>query len=178
MMNETSRDEKFIAYLEGLRDRDDKGALAILKRGLGKPAGTDFGMAPYIERWNLAAWDRARYYLVASLFASHPMPAETNANGEPCNMGDVFADIVKAYTSDVRKNKDDARKSVERRFVAILNAHSDDLPRHLRHAVSLAKSKNVPVDYLSLLRDLRDWDKDEKYVQQKWACRFWRSPEK
>ena len=179
MTDHASREERFILYLEQLRDRDDRAALAALRRGLGKPPGTALSMAPFVEPWvrGLKKWERWCHYLVAALFASHPgerrarndVPEPENSRR---NLGHAFAAVADAYTKD-GVQPDNARKRLERRFTVLLNAHSEDLPRHLRYAISLAKSEHVVVDYLTLLRDLRFWDNESRWVQQRWAAAFW-----
>lgn len=169
MIMNNSRDDVFVSSLERLRDQKNRGALAALRRGLGKRPGTELSMAPYIERFRPTPWDRPWYYLIAELFGSHPC---MKAEGKPANIGYTMNCIVHAYMSD-DVGEDKARKRVERRFTALLNAHPDDLPRHLIHIISLAKSKEVPVDYRRLLRDLRYWDSDTKWVQMQWAASFW-----
>lgn len=179
-MPEANKTSAFINYLHSLRDREDRGALAALRRGLGKPPGTVFSMAPYVEPWVAKSSDRDRrlYYLVATLFASHPGVKRTTIGEEEStdryqrNMGDVFASVARADKRPDEKYEDSVRRT-ERRFVALLNADSEDFPQHLRHAVSLAKSKGVGVDFAALLSDLRAWDSDSRWVQQRWAASFW-----
>jgi CRISPR system Cascade subunit CasB len=155
---------RFVGFLESLRDNEDRGALAALRRGLGKPPGTVPAMHPLVvPRLPPGANRREEdlYYLVASLFAYHDQP---RAQG---NLGVSF-----------RRVKDAAeRDSTERRFVALLNCHRDDLPGHLRQVVGLAKSKDVPVDYRQLLTDLRYWDHPDRFVQRNWADGFWGASE-
>src|SRR6266536_5949977 len=69
--------------------------------------------------------------------------------------------------------KDDSGNSLERRFVVLLNAHADDLPEHLRQAISLLKSKDKPIHWLRLLLDLKQWDREDRRVQRLWAKGFW-----
>ncbi len=170
-----SREQRFVEHLQGLKHREDRGSLAALRRGLGKAPGTVLSMAPFVEGWvgGLKEWDRSRFYLVAALFASYPCENRTGPRTpRRANFGAVLAGIVSAYVRDGTSPRD-AQKRVERRFTALLNAHAEDLPRHLRHAVSLAKSENVPIDYVTLLEDLRYWDSDKRWVQQRWAASFW-----
>jgi CRISPR system Cascade subunit CasB len=70
----------------------------------------------------------------------------------------------------------DDSSSVERRFVALLNSHRDDLPNRLRHAVSLLRAPGVPVDWAQLLRDIQSWDHPDRFVQVQWARSFWAPP--
>ncbi|MCC9077953.1 type I-E CRISPR-associated protein Cse2/CasB [Litorilinea aerophila] len=155
----------FITYLESLRDQEDRGALAALRRGLGAP-GTAHSMFPYVVPWLPEGASRQQedaYFLVAALFAYHPAPGGTG------NMGDHFA---RARTPD----GDDT--AIERRFTALLAAHREDLPVFLRQAVGFLRSKEVPVNWHTLFRDIRYWDHPSGYVQRNWARAFWqRRPE-
>jgi CRISPR system Cascade subunit CasB len=149
----------FISYLEELRNREDRGALAALRRGLGQPSGSTHEMYRYIMPWlgeqNTAAQED-NYFLVASLFAYHPQAGGTG------NLGASFARTRDPQGDD---------SATERRFTTLLAAHRDDLPTYLRQAISFLRAKEVPVDYHQLLRDLGAWDRG--YVQRNWAQAFW-----
>ena len=141
----------FVTHLEAL----DRGALAALRRGLGSAPGTVPAMYPHILPW--APRDRRAEdacYIVGSLFALHPQQGGTDT------LGKAFSKV---------KNPSD---SLEKRFVALLNCHRDDLPNHLRQAVSLLKAKDVPIDWRRLLRDVLNWDHEARRVQQQWAREF------
>ena len=155
------RDDKFISYLEGLRE--DRAALAALRRGLGQPPGTQPQMYPYVERFlhDQNRYLEKPYYLLASLFAYHPDPGGTG------NMGNHFL-----QTCD--RNADNA--AIERRFTALLAAHAEDLHFYLRQAVSFLKSKDMHVNWAQLLKDLRGWNHPDSYVQHAWARAFWGAP--
>lgn len=149
----------FVEYLESLRD--DRAALAALRRGLGQPSGTVASMYPYVVRWlgdDTPPWQEAAYYLIAALFAYHP------AEGGTGNMGHHFA--------RARDPKGD-NTAIERRFTALLAAHPDDLDFYLRQAVSFLKSKEVPVNWHQLLSDMLAWSHPARYVQKQWANAFW-----
>lgn len=157
-------DEKkhpFIEHLEGLRE--DRGALAALRRGLGQPPGTAPAMFPYVERYlpaEVKPWQEHAYYLIAALFAYHPEP------GGHGNVGHHFADVR-------RKNPGGDDTALERRFTALLAAHRDDLPFYLRQAVSFLKSKEVPINWSQLFRDIQRWGYESRSVQKRWARAFW-----
>jgi CRISPR system Cascade subunit CasB len=164
---DTHVDEKaqaFVAYLTGLAEREERGALAALRRGLGRAPGTTpetfRHVVPWLSREAVRA-DEDRYFLVASLFGLHP------ANTLQGDMGATFRQIHRAGGHE-------EGDSLEKRFVALLNAHSDDLPNHLRHAVAMARSNDVPVNWYQLLRDLRRWNHPDRFVQRNWATSFWR----
>ena len=150
--------ERFIAHLERLRDQKDRRALAILRRGVNRQPGTALDMSSLVIPWvpdNRRAEDSA--FLVAALFALHPQPKGQKT------LGAAFAQIT------------EASESIEQRFNALLNCHRDDLPYHLRQAVSLLRSKEIPVDWRRLLRDVLGWEHDSRYVQRAWAREFWQS---
>ena len=149
----------FITYLEGLRD--DRGALAAMRRGLGQPPGTVADMYRYVVPWlpdDAKPWHEAAYYQIAALFAYHPKAGGTG------NMGNHFA-----RTRDQQGDN----TAIERRFTALLAAHPDDVDTYLRQAVSFLGSKEVPVNWHQLLSDLLAWGHPAHYVQQQWARAFW-----
>ena len=159
-----------IPYLYSLTN--DKGEsraiLAALRRGLGLKPGIELGMYRYIASHvpeDTHGWQHDAHYMVASLFALHPAPwpVDTTEQGNPHNFGASFAWL----------NTKSSSESIEKRFVALLNADREELPEHLRHAVSLLKAHEVPVDYARLLWDVRAWDAESRRVQRFWARAFW-----
>jgi CRISPR system Cascade subunit CasB len=71
-------------------------------------------------------------------------------------------------------NRDDVEKRVEKRLVALLNCHLDELPEHLRHVTGLLKSKEIPINWIQLLSDVQNWQRESRDVQRRWAGQFWR----
>lgn len=160
-----SREVRFVRFLEGLVRRGDRAALAALRRGLGKPPGTVPEMFPLVVPWvpdEAGRRGEAAYYLVASLFALWHQGGRPPVSA-PGGMGWSFAELA-------RKT---ARDSTERRFVALLTSPGADLPAHLRQAISLLRSHEVPVEWVWLHRDVRRWDDHERPVQRRWAKDFW-----
>jgi CRISPR system Cascade subunit CasB len=154
-----SEPHPFIRYLQKLADGQDRAALASLRRGLGQPPGTVADMYRYVEPF-LGAGARYKedaFYLVAALFALHP---------KSVNDGDMGKHMAAARSQG-------GEDALERRFTALLAAHPDDLPEYLRQAVSFLKSKEEPVNWDQLLRDLQNWDHEKHFVQKKWARSFW-----
>ncbi len=155
-------DHPFISYLCQIAQREQRGALAHLRRGLGKPPGTVAEMHPYVVPWFPPEPNRQQenaFYLVAALFAAHP-----HHNASAGSMGATMRRVGGARES---------MESIERRFTVLLNAHHDALPEHLRHAVSQAASKEVPVNYTLLLRHINHWGHPDRWVQRTWARDFW-----
>jgi CRISPR system Cascade subunit CasB len=150
----------FIRYLQSLAERGDRGALASLRRGLGQPPGTVADMYRYVEPYlsqERSGLKESAFYLVAALFGFH---AKSTDDG---NMGSHMAGTHSQGGED----------ALERRFTILLAAHPDDLPEYLRQAVSFLKSKEQPVNWDQLLRDLQNWNREDRSVQKRWARAFW-----
>jgi len=161
----TEQPHPFITHLEGLQD--DRGALAALRRGLGRPAGHAPTMFPYVVPFvppKASEWQEEAYYLIAALFGFYPVSTRIG------NMGSHFAQL--------RRQKNDGQ-AVERRFIALLAAHPDDLNIHLRQAVGLLRSGEVPVNWSQLLRDTLSWNNPDwrADVHRRWATAFWGGPQ-
>ncbi|HNW31406.1 MAG TPA: type I-E CRISPR-associated protein Cse2/CasB [Caldisericia bacterium] len=155
----------FVESLEYLVEKSDRAGLATLRKGLGKEPGTVTEMYKYVYsripgQTNL--FDEKIYFLTASLFALWHQGKQKLEKDFEGDFGKTFRQISKNSESE----------SIKERFTAIINSHFDDLPNHLRHAVSLAKSKDVPVNWSFLLEDLKWWNNDDKRVQKKWMKSF------
>ena len=171
MSKPNDRDKAFVARLDNLVADEDRGALAALRRGLGRPPGAAPEMYPIVERWLPADSDAGRddpYYTVAALYAFHQAGRPAAAARPPANLGASFALLAQSTQSE----------SIEKRFVALLNCRRDDLHVHLRHAVGLLKSKDIPVDWAQLAADIRAWSWEKRPVQRAWAKAFWAQPRK
>ncbi len=157
---------------DGTETRGEKnlGALAALRRGLGRPAGAAAEMYPYVVPHLPDGATRAEehaYFLIAALFAWHQVDW-TLGEGQKrrdINFGASYRRLFDETTSE----------SIEHRFVALLNAHREDLPEHLRHAVGLLRSKEIPVDWAQLLGDVAAWDDPRRSTQLAWARSYWRA---
>lgn len=159
-MSLDDRQKTFIGYLLNLakEGQEDRGALADLRTGLGKEPGqmarVHRHVVPYLPEQR---YDDHWYYVIATLFGSFPKHRKGRSLG--------------AAFQPLRAKSD----SMEARFVALLNAHPEDLDDHLRHAVSLLKANEQPLDWFRLLEDLLQWDHPEGRVQLKWARDFYKS---
>jgi CRISPR system Cascade subunit CasB len=98
------------------------------------------------------------FYLVAGLWAAHwredqrrqPMPL-----GKACA---VYRDVS-------------GSTNTERRFIALLDADSDQLPHRLRQMIALLKEQDI--DFDNLLKGLLYWNDDQKRTQNIWARDFY-----
>ena len=176
-MKERGRDTKaweFVQALKRLADirqggANNLGALAALRRGLGKPPGTVAEMYPYVMQYLPERASRSEedaYFLIAALFAWHQLDWTTGERfKKQRNFGASFRRLAVSADS----------QSLEKRFVALLDARREDLPEHLRHAIGLLKSKEIPVDWVQLLEQVSVWDRDDRHVQRAWAGAYWGS---
>ena len=167
----STKEHYFIKELEKLKEKEDRAALAALRRGLGQPPGHTPEMHPYVVRFLPKeaypnSWGEQSYYLVASLYGLHP----EKGTGE--NLGSHFAQTL---VGDAERDK-----ATERRFTALLTAHPDDLAFYLRQAISFLKAKEVKVNWHQLMRDVLAWGNPDwqPEAQKRWARAFWgqRSP--
>lgn len=160
----------FVSYLLKLADPEAKGrgALAALRRSLRDPNGISASACPHVMRFvpeEADPFEERVFFLVGALFALHP----EHAGG--VSLGHAFRRINDG-TSEGRQGKDNP--STHARFVALLDAHADDVAEHVRHAVSLARAKGIALDWDLLLDDLRWWRHHERGVQHRLARDFWR----
>jgi len=165
-----------IAYLERLVQQREHGnstaraALAVLRRGLGRPPGETADVFPHVVpflRVDAHPDEYDAYELVATLFALHQITwhRESHEPWRLTNLGASFAMLRQSRGSE----------SIEGRFTALLNCHRDSLPSHLRHAVSLLKSSDIRIDWEQLLRDVLRWQGEDRRVQKEWARAYWSS---
>lgn len=155
---------RFAAHLHRLHEDDDRAAFGALRRVLADdpiPALQHLGVYPPTRREQEAA------LLVAGLYAS-----TQHADGYPPDSGGDLGQVL-ARVAREREMRGVDSASLESRFVALLKAHRDDLPHHLRRAVSLAHHEGVHVNALRLLDDLLAWDHPEQRVQHRWARAYW-----
>ena len=149
-----------ILYLQGIARRNDRGALAALRRGLGRNDGAAPEVFPHVAPYVPSGDNREGrdwpYYLTATLFALHPKAGAQGDLGWTCRQ-------LGAHDSAVK------------RFQALLASDPSQLPARLRQVVSLAAAHKhgVPIDWARLLRHLRHWDHPDGWVQRQWARSYW-----
>ena len=185
MRQPSDKDRNFVEYLEGLAPADaetngahlarGRAALAALRRGVGREPGENLEPYRYLAPWLASAsWDEERaYYLIATLFATHRTSWPPNDSG-PTERRHNLGASLSVLAAQLKDGEAESEQTpIDRRIVALLNCSREDLPHHLRQAVALLKSKDVPVDWLQLLKDVRRWDRRDSPVQRAWARAFW-----
>jgi CRISPR system Cascade subunit CasB len=162
--------EEFVEWLGRLLN--DRAAMATLRRGLGKPPGAVYEMDRYVLKFiSGQTANYEPYYLVASLFALWHQGRESTAPSPHSNLGASLRALVDKEAEDGAREA--VEKRIERRLVALLNCHRDDLPDRLRHIVSLLRSEDIPINWAQLLKDIHDWDRESRSVQRDWSRAFW-----
>jgi len=134
--------------------------LAELRRGLGYLPGEAPGMFPYVVPFAHQPYEERNLYMLASLFALHPVSTEEG------NMGTHLYLYTQAVGDDT---------ATTRRFVQLLNLRRDALDSPLRQHISMLKSKDIAVNWHQLLFDLNNWNREARFVQKNWASAYWRS---
>jgi CRISPR system Cascade subunit CasB len=160
----------FVAQLRRLAEDENRGALAALRASLQDPNGMAAAACAYVVPFLPAAENLrhdSAYFLVGALFALH-----WDAGGDGVSLGHAFRAMNDGQEGPGKPDNE----SLRGRFVALLDADAEDLSDHLRHAVSLARAKQTPLDWLRLLRDVLGWDHPSRYVQSRLARDFWKTP--
>ena len=103
--------QRFITHLESFVEKHDRGALAALRRGLGRQPGTIREMDPYILR-HIPTGNEFRenaYYLVAALFAEWYQGKDTLYLTAPKELGGSLRMLVDQEAKSTG-NRDEAEK--------------------------------------------------------------------
>jgi CRISPR system Cascade subunit CasB len=164
--------DQLIRQLQQYSNRDDRGTLASLRRGMGMQPGAVPETARIVEHMlddDDSDSTRDALYVVGPLYAFHPL---LQAGDRWNNLGAHF----RVLTADGEPSP-----SVERRFTMLLASEPDELPDALRQAISLLKSQNVPVNWQQLFVDVQKWmdrsqngEAKRKEVRLAWSRSFWR----
>ena len=167
----TKHADRFISCLESLagvrRDQTNVGnrqAIAALRRTLATwpavPAEAVRQVAPFLHE-RATAWEETVHYLVAGLFALHPTSKQSDSE-----WGESFGTALFTAAGD-------GTQGTERRLLVLLNCKGEDLPVHLRQAITFLRSRNVAPDYRRLFSDLAQWDHPAGRVQKRWGRDYW-----
>jgi CRISPR system Cascade subunit CasB len=145
-----------ITFLE--QHTDDRAMLAELRRGLGRTPGEAASMFPYVMPFIGNRYEEDNLFLVASLFALHPVSSKSG------NLGQHLHSYVQVVGDAA---------ATTRRFVQLLNLRRETLDTPLRQHISLLKAQEIPVNWHQLIRDLGYWSHEDRFVQKEWASAYW-----
>jgi len=146
------------------KDNPDRQALAELRRGLGKPPGSETMMYKHIlvtitpmrPNQEIAA------FIVGSLYGLCWELQE--------------AEDRLTFASSLRKTE--KSQSFEKRFVNLYRSDIKQLPFQLAQSAKYIKSKRaskgvIEIDWRGLIDDVANWDHPDRYVQRRWARDWW-----
>jgi CRISPR system Cascade subunit CasB len=188
VQKEISREQAFVQHL---RQRSESADLARMRRALADPGAEVIplveGFLARIQDDYEARWERICYYLVAGLWASAVSSSELErfrrqpeeepevSQGDQSNVNKGYRRTLGHAIAQLYLARNQS-KSIEQRFVALLDADEEQLPYRMRQMVRLLKSEEgIPIYWSELLRDLLAWDYEHRPVQQKWARAFYRT---
>jgi CRISPR system Cascade subunit CasB len=159
---QTTTGSPFWRRLFAIHAKDDRAALAKLRRAVASPIDGDVFAVLGDAVADVRDRDLDAHLFIACLFAIHP----TRGSGE--SLG--------ASMHRLRTKLKVGADSLDGRFAAILNSDGEDLPGRLRHVIRLLASHDVTVDYPRLLHDMLRWDGDDRRAQRRWARDYWTAP--
>lgn len=174
LAEEESADRILMRHLVGLHEDHDKrhdvsarGKLANLRYGMRDRLHADYPVGrvfPALAPEGLTDdKDRNEWRtLIAGLFGYAHDEVEDAAN---VSLGTALRSLFEKREND----------SLERRFMAMLNADVEHLPGHLRQSISLLKADGIGIDWGMLLRDVCAWNATGKPIQKKWIRDYYRS---
>jgi len=158
--------DRFITKLETL----DAGGRAPLKRNAGRALNQArdvyqvffAALPPYITHER----EQEDYFLIATLYAFGTRREDPRPSNPPRSLGASLRRVRQQIQSN---DGDDRQISLDKRFGTLLDADREQLPFRLRQIVSLLAANQVAVDWRRLLRDVRSWSHDDRFVQLAWA---------
>lgn len=157
-MTESSFSDRFAQHLRNVLEQPGR-ARAVLRRSLSSPPGESVAAIPYVEPFVATAdkWTRKCAYLVAGVNAASGIAVGAGS------MGAAAARLLQRTDS----------KSVETRFLALLDADEEQLAYRLRQMIVLMAGNEIAPDWARLFRDLRRWMAPDRHSQISWARDFY-----
>lgn len=146
----------------------DGAALAALRRGVGREAGTVPEMWPYYRELNDTGRlsDRLQAeHLTLTLFAVHQQSKPKSVHQPGASLGAAMARLRGKFSDE----------AVVRRFGAFATATSlGEAGTHLRGLITQLRGVDQGLDYSRLMRDLVDWQHPDRVgaVRRRWGLDF------
>ena len=153
--------DKLVKKLQEWEATKDRGRLANLRRGLSET--TRHYAWEVLGCFGNQAIANPVYETVAGCFALRP-----ENHSDTGNLGTTLRAIQKATKGSKLENLDS-------RFRRLASCQTrDEIYKHVRPVIKLAKSKGVSVDYRQLFLDLMFWN---DWTRTDWAKAYWETPE-
>ena len=182
---------KLVSLLERWHRDEQRGPLARLRRGLSEATRQDAWsmLGPWFGE---KAVNNRVFETVAGCYALHPLVWADNGNAEVWSQDRCAIIRPKEWATHP---KDDAKRNLgwtyrqvmpeekmeddtepHTRFRRLLACGArEEICEHVRHAIRLAKSKEVAVNYRQLFVDLWWWENNDR-AKVSWAKAYWAVP--
>ena len=166
-----------LTYIQSVIDTGSgRGLLAELRRGAGKKPGelpelwgVIFDRIPEeLEGKNDVSYSEWAVYTALTLYALHCQGSDRDMNIRDFSVGKAAAGLV--------ETNDDIGRVTNRLEPVVTAVSPDDLAYHMRGFIQLLKSKDIPLDYAALAKDLYLFNKSDKAdsVKLRWGRDFYR----
>jgi CRISPR type I-E-associated protein CasB/Cse2 len=140
------------------------GDLAVLRRNVDNPQ-TNIKALPILARFG--AVDSFARSLTACLYSVYHRENDDPFFKDDFNFGRAYYYAIKSESKEFKPEEHD------KRFKIIIASDKDDLSFRLRQAVKQIRSKDQPIDFSILLRDLYNWDNENRWIQREWVKGFY-----
>ncbi len=154
--------DRLVSKLEQWQRDQDRGTLARLRRGLSEATRHEAWtvLGPY---FGPVAIGQPVFETVAGCFALHPPKDGANIG----NFGETMREVM-------GRDKMHDEREPHARFRRLLACSTrEEICELVRHAVRLAKSRDVAVNYRKLFEDLWWWN---ERTRVEWARAYWQAP--
>ncbi|WP_329127522.1 type I-E CRISPR-associated protein Cse2/CasB [Streptomyces sp. NBC_01465] len=150
--------------------------LAVLRRGLGRPAGTVLEMFPFYtcpvddfaaRRGEVSAEQEAEHIALA-LYGLHQQSQDRPMHRDGVGLGRAMREL--------RRHDRTSDEAVDSRFQQAFSATSmPALQVRLRGLITQLKDIKQPLDYNRLARDLHDWNRpsSRSLVRRRWGLDYY-----
>lgn len=154
------------------RAEADSAVVAVMRRSLAYEPGLYPPAFPFVEplTFGQGEWRRRATYLAAACWAK----SQRSPQDESKTHGVDLASALRKLKTDPKQSQ--AGESLTKRFTALLDADSDELPWRLRQITTLLSASGITIDWPALLNDLWHWNHSDRFVQVRWARHFWATP--
>ncbi|MFI5620261.1 type I-E CRISPR-associated protein Cse2/CasB [Streptomyces sp. NPDC051567] len=150
--------------------------LAVLRRGLGRPAGTVLEMFPFYTcpvddfaaRRGEVSDDQEAEHMALALYGLHQQSQDRPMHRDGAGLGRAVLEL--------RRHDRTSDEAVDSRFQQAFSATSTPaLQLRLRGLVTQLKDIKQPLDYDRLASDIRDWHRPESRsrVRRRWGLDYY-----
>ncbi len=169
-------DNKYINYFLDI-DNLSKGQKAALKRSVGKTIGESKGEAivsfyQVFPKAESSFGQEEKWFLTATLYAGYKTRLNQEDMKKPWHETDLGWTLRGVSTVK-------GSSGIEKRFTALLDCreYNESMAYKLRQLLTMADSRQIPVNWPGFLNDLLYWEHPERFVQKKWARNYFNESE-